>query len=721
MQINTLYNAINARYPVKDILPVIIKSKKYLRIYNMELPVAIGIDLGTTNSCVGWWNKDKGCVDILPNPQGHRTTPSYVAFTDKEKLVGEPAKKQQLKNTQNTIYESKRFIGRTFNDPKLQAELKHTTDLKTGESRSQFPFKLVDIGDDKPQFYVTVRDEPRLFYPEEIAAIILTHMKENAENSIGKQAPRAVITVPAYFNDAQRQATRDAGYIAGLEVLRIINEPTAAAIAYGLDKKPKELEHEINILVFDLGGGTLDTSLLSVTNDGIFEVKAIAGDTRLGGADFDQRLIDHCANAFKQQSGKNVFDNPRSIRKLRSACEQAKCELSDSLSTTIYVDSLMAGEDLYIDVTRAQFESMCSDLFNKCIELTKKTLKDGRVMANQVEDIVLVGGSTRIPKIQDMLSSLFADVHTGTPKKLCKSINPDEAVAYGASIQAAMLNYIPEDAEGVYRSEEEDYDENLPDYVLLDVNPLSLGLETTGGLMNVIIPRNTTIPITKTKIFSTVEDNQTAVTISVFEGERSTVEHNRLLGEFELDGIEPQERGMPQIEVTFAIDADGIFTVRAKDTTPRNDREFDDIDSGFKTLTIKHSNRNPDEVEKLVNNAKQFEEEDAKYRQLVRTKNQFVNLLYATRNLIYKDEKVKGFITESDKKLVEEILKNEMEWIQNIEETTLGTEDKTTKTTIEEKMDYIQNDLIQPIIDKINVARRQTNGGDSRVNDETEN
>lgn len=671
----------------------------------MELPVAIGIDLGTTNSCVGWWNKDKASVDILSNPQGHRTTPSYVAFTDQEKLIGEPAVRQQLKNPQNTIYESKRFIGRVFSDPKLQEELKHTLNSDSGESQSQFPFKLVDIGDDKPQFYVTIRGEPRLFYPEEIAALILTHMKENAENGIGREVQRAVITVPAYFNDAQRQATRDAGYIAGLEVLRIINEPTAAAIAYGLDKKPQELQSEINILVFDLGGGTLDTSLLSVTNDGIFEVKAIAGDTRLGGADFDQRLIDHCARKFKEKTGKNVYDTPRSIRKLRTACEQAKCDLSNSLSTCIDIDSLMPGEDFTLDVTRAEFESMCSDLFDKCLELTKKTLSDGRIQANEVEDVVLVGGSTRIPKIQNMLSSLFADVHTGTPKELCNSINPDEAVAYGAAIQAAMLNYIPDDAEGVYRSEEEEYDENLPDYVLLDVNPLSLGLETTGGLMNVIIPRNTTIPITKTKIFSTVEDNQTAVTISVFEGERSTVEHNRLLGEFELDGIEPQERGMPQFEVTFAIDADGIFTVRAKDTTPRADGHTGGGgDADFKTLTITHSKRNQDEVEKLVQNAKQFEEEDAKYRQLVRTKNQFINLLYATRDLIYKDERVVEYIVDSDKKLLEETLKAEMEWVQDEGDVV---EDKGV---FEEKMDYIQNDLVQPIVDKINAARRELAG-----------
>lgn len=676
-----------------------------------ELPIAIGIDLGTTNSCVGWWNREKAAVDVFSNEMGHRTTPSYVSFTEKEMLIGEAAKKQQLKNPKNTIYESKRFIGRTFSDKSLQSDL-HFKASDEDEERSKFPFHIVDIGDDKPQFFVTVRGEDRLFYPEEISAMILKKMKETAETALNKPAARAVITVPAYFNDAQRSATRDAGFIANLEVLRIINEPTAAAIAYGLDKKPQSLEKDINVIVFDLGGGTFDTSLLTVTKDGIFEVRAIAGDTHLGGADFDQRLIDFAAARFKKKTGKNVYNNPRSIRKLRTACEKAKCELSSCTATCIEIDSLMDGQDLYLDITREHFNEMCDDLFNRCMTLTKQTLQDANLQAFDVEDVVLVGGSTRIPKIQELLSIVFRNPQTGESKKLCKSINPDEAVAYGASIQAAMLNYIDdEDREGVYRSEEEDYDENLPDYVLLDVNPLSLGLETTGGLMNVIIPRNTTIPITKTKIYSTVEDNQQAVTISVFEGERSTTQHNRLLGEFELSGICCAERGIPQIEVIFAIDADGIFTVRARDISPR---EKGQLEGEYKSLEIKHSKRDKTEVDKLVANAKQFEEEDQKYRQLVRAKNQFVNMLYATRTLIYKDERVTKFITMTDKKTIEDVLKKEMEWVR---EEGDFVEDRTV---FEKKLDFIQSQIVQPIIDKVNATRREVDDATKTpVNDTT--
>jgi len=664
---------------------------------NKNTHIAIGIDLGTTNSCAGWWNSDKGSVDILANEIGERTTPSYVSFTDKELLVGEPAKQQQLKNPYNTIYEAKRFIGRNFNDKDLQASL-HFKASDDDMERSKFPFQIVDIGDDKPQFFVNVRGEDKLFYPEEISAMILKKMKDISESSIGKQVARAVITVPAYFNDAQRSATRDAGFIANLEVLRIINEPTAAAIAYGLDKKPQSLDKEINVIVFDLGGGTFDTSLLSVSQDGVFEVRAIAGDTHLGGADFDQRLIDFAAKKFKQQTGRNVYDNPKSIRKLRTACEKAKCDLSSTHTTDIDIDSLMDGLDLQLQITRSEFEDMCSDLFNKCIQLTKQTLADAHLDPTQIEDVVLVGGSTRIPKVQEMLSILFRDPLTGKPKELCKSINPDEAVAHGAAIQAAVLNYInDEDREGVYRSDDEEYDENLPDYVLLDVNPLSLGVETTGGLMNVVIPRNTTIPITKTKIYSTVEDNQTAVTISVFEGERSTTEHNRLLGEFELSGIEPAERGIPEIEVIFAIDADGIFTVRARDITPKSCNASGD----YKSLEIKNSKRDQSEVDKLVENAKQFEEEDKHYRNLVRSKNQLINMLYATRTLIYKDERITPFIALEDKKLIEDVLTDCMEWIRT------DAEQVDNPIAFQERLDYIQNEVVQPIIDKVNETRRR--------------
>lgn len=673
-----------------------------------SLPPAIGIDLGTTNSCVAVWSKSDARVHIIPNELGNNTTPSYVAFTDKETLVGEPAQRQQLKNPQNTIYEAKRFIGRDFNEKTLHNDI-HFKASEDDEERSKFPYRLVDIGDGKPQFFVNVRGEDRLFYPEEISAMILRKMKEIAENGIGQPVKRAVITVPAYFNDAQRSATRDAGFMSNLEVLRIINEPTAAAIAYGLDKKTQTLKTEINVIVFDLGGGTFDTSLLTITQDGVFEVRAIAGDTHLGGADFDQRLIDYAAKIFKQRTGRNVYDNPKSIRKLRIACEKSKCELSTALSTTIDVESLLDGLDLTIDVTREQFNEMCTDLFEKCIKLTKQTLADANLQPSDIEDVVLVGGSTRIPKIQSLLSTLFRNPVNGEPKELCKSINPDEAVAYGAAIQAAMLNYVPRDTDeagngngninvtGVYRDEDEEYDENLPDYVLLDVNPLSLGVETTGGLMNIIVPRNTVIPITKTRIYSTVEDNQSAVTISVFEGERSTTAHNRLLGEFELEGIEPAERGMPEIEVVFAIDADGIFTVRARDITPKPGKH---LDGEYKSLEIKTSKRDQHEIDQLIENARKFEEDDAKFRQIIRAKNQLLNMLYATRTMIYKEEKITNFITHDDKTLIEQVLKECMYWIE-----TEG-DNVQDKTPFEEQLDYIQNEIVQPIVDKCNEARR---------------
>jgi L1 cell adhesion molecule like protein len=456
------------------------------------------------------------------------------------------------------------------------------------------------------------------------------------------------------------------------------------------------MSKEINVLVFDLGGGTLDTSLLTISTDGVFEVRAISGDTRLGGSDFDNRLIEYVANEFNKQHGKNVFDNSRSIRKLRTACENAKCELSTTDTVCIDIENLMDGLDFTIDISRSQFEDMCNDLFTRCIELTKNTLKDANLLPHQIEDVVLVGGSTRIPKVQSMLSVLFQH-QDGTPRRLCKSINPDEAVAFGAAIQAAMLNYVPQDAEGVYRGDDEQYDENLPDYVLLDVNPLSLGLETTGGLMNVIIPRNTTIPITKTKVFSTVQDNQTAVTISVYEGERTTIANNRLLGEFELTGIEPMERGMPQIEVTFEIDADGIFTVRARDISPL---EKGGKQGDYQTLQIKQSKRDASEVQRLIDNAKSFEEEDLKYRQLVRAKTQFVNMLYATRTLITKDPRVSTHIEDGDRALLESLIVSELQWVNDCGGNV------TDKNEFEERLDRIQTDTLQPIIDKINKTLR---------------
>ena len=447
-------------------------------------------------------------------------------------------------------------------------------------------------------------------------------------------------------------------------------------------------------MVFDLGGGTIDTSLLSISSDGIFEVIAISGDTKLGGADFDNGLIEWCAKEFKTQSnGLDVYDNPKSLRRLRIACEKAKCELSVLHRTTIDIEALLQGEDFQIDISRKQFEEMCQPLFQKCIDLVKLTLSDGKIAPYQIHDVVLVGGSTRIPKIQEMLSNFFSD-QFGQPKKLCKSINPDEAVAYGATLQAAVLNTGgDEDLDEAQTAALEKELNNLPEFVLLDVNPLSLGIETTGELMSVIIPRNTNIPIAKTKIFSTIEDNQTAVTIRIFEGERGQTKYNHLLGEFELTGIPSSLRGVPKIEVTYEIDADGIFTVCARDIT-------DSSNPGkIETIELKEIRAKKDTVQEMIDCAKQYEEEDLKYRTLIRTRVRFEGILYSVRDLL-KEEKVVKHILDDEKLVLQEIIVEEMRWLK--EESHNVTEPKI----FEEKMDYIQTDIVQPIVNAINLRIR---------------
>ncbi|XP_076914047.1 heat shock cognate 70 kDa protein-like [Bidens hawaiensis] len=582
---------------------------------------AIGIGLGTTYSCVAVWKHNR--IEIIPNDQGNRTTPSCVAFADKERLIGDGANNQQAMNPANTIFDAKRLIGRRFSDSKVQEDIK------------LWPFKVIKGNSDTPKIVVTYKGQKMEFLAQEISSMILGKMKESAEAYLGNDVKDAVITVPAYFNDSQRQATKEAGTIAGLNVIRMINEPTAAAIAYGLDNK-SDIVGKINVLVFDLGGGTFDVSLMTIEEGGIFEVKAVAGDTHLGGEDFDNRMVDHCVLEFKRRWKKDLTGNQRALGRLRFACEKAKRILSCATHTLIELDSLHEGIDFSMKFTRAKFEGLNMDLFEMSIKTLETCLSDAKMKKSCIDQVILVGGSTRIPKVQHMLLEYF------NGRELCKSVNPDEAVAYGAAVLASKLSGNTE--------------KSVQDVVLRDVTPLSLGIEAHGDIFNVVIPRNTPIPTSKAKVYSTIKDNQTTLAIPVYQGERSRSKDNHFLGKFSISGIPPAPKCVSTVMIGIEIDANGILTVTASVISTGKMKKL--------TITNAIGRLSKEKIEKMVHDAEKYKFEDQEFKKKAEAHNALEDCIYKMKNKI-EERSVKESVHHEILQVMKKAIDKTNKWLKD--------------------------------------------------------